>query len=74
MTDWLHITRGDAPLVVAFPHTGTDIPDAIAERFWSIWLARKDADWWIDRLYDFATELGATTIRTTISRGDRREP
>jgi N-formylglutamate deformylase len=68
MTDWLHITRGDAPLVVAFPHTGTDIPNAIAERFRSTWLARKDADWWIDRLYDFATELGATTIRTTISR------
>ena len=34
----------------------------------SPWLARKDADWWIDRLYDFATGLGATTVRTMISR------
>ncbi|MEG3122290.1 N-formylglutamate deformylase [Sphingomonas sp. GB1N7] len=68
MTDWLQVKRGDAPLVVAFPHTGTDIPESIAGRFRSPWLARKDADWWIDRLYDFAGELGATTIRTTISR------
>ncbi|KQS05040.1 N-formylglutamate deformylase [Sphingomonas sp. Leaf357] len=68
MTDWLQVSPGDAPLVVAFPHTGTDIPESIASRFRSPWLARKDADWWIDRLYDFAGALGATTVRTTISR------
>lgn len=60
------VHRGEAPLIVAFPHTGTDIPAEIA--FASPWLARKDADWWIDRLYDFAAGLGATTIRTGISR------
>ena len=63
---WLEVHRGEAPLIVAFPHTGTDIPAEIA--FTSPWLARKDADWWIDRLYDFAAGLGATMIRTTISR------
>jgi formiminoglutamase len=36
--------------------------------FASHWLARKDADWWVDKLYDFAPELGATIIRTAISR------
>jgi len=66
--DWLQIHRGEAPLVVAFPHTGTDLPDMLVPRFVSPWLARKDADWWIDRLYDFARDLGATTVRTTISR------
>ncbi|NVL67892.1 N-formylglutamate amidohydrolase, partial [Escherichia coli] len=30
--------------------------------------AQRDADWWIDRLYAFARDLGATTVRTTISR------
>lgn len=65
---WLEIHRGAAPLVVSFPHTGTDIPPDIEARLVSPWLARKDADWWIDRLYDFATGLGATTIRTRISR------
>lgn len=34
----------------------------------SAWLARRDADWWIDRLYDFGAALGATVVRTTISR------
>lgn len=68
MTDWLHIHRGEAPLVVSFPHTGTDIPADIEAQLSSAWLARKDADWWIDRLYDFAPSLGATTVRTAISR------
>lgn len=68
MTDWLEIHRGDAPLVVSFPHTGTELPTFVAARLISPWLARKDADWWIEKLYDFAPSLGATTIRTGISR------
>jgi len=68
MTDWLEIHRGEATLIVTFPHTGTEIPPDVEERMVSPWLARKDADWWIDNLYDFAAELGATTIRTRISR------
>lgn len=66
--DWLEVHRGDGPLVVSFPHTGTDIPPELEPRFVSPWLARKDADWWIDRLYDFAKDLGATTVRTRVSR------
>jgi N-formylglutamate deformylase len=68
MTDWLQIHRGDAPLVVSFPHTGTELPTSVAARLISPWLARKDADWWIEKLYDFAPSLGATTIRTAMSR------
>lgn len=67
MTDWLDIGRGEAPLVVAFPHTGTALADT-AGAFRSEWIARRDADWWVDRLYDFAGGLGATTVRTAISR------
>jgi len=65
---WLEIHRGDAPLVVSFPHTGTDLPAEVERQLVSPWLARKDADWWIHQLYDFAAELGATTVRTAISR------
>lgn len=65
---WLAVQRGEAPLVVSFPHTGTEIPAHIEAPLVSPWLARKDADWWIDRLYDFAAGLGATTVRTAISR------
>jgi len=66
--DWLAVHHGNAPLVVSFPHTGTEIPDKIESQLVSPWLARKDTDFWVDVLYDFAHELGATTIRTSLSR------
>jgi N-formylglutamate deformylase len=65
---WLEVQRGSAPLVVSFPHTGTDIPAEIEARLASPWLGRKDTDWHVERLYDFAAGLGATTIRTRVSR------
>jgi N-formylglutamate deformylase len=66
--DWLTVRRGKAPLVVSLPHTGTVIPPAFQTGLVSLWLARKDADWWIDQLYDFAVDLDATIIHTAISR------
>jgi formiminoglutamase len=66
--EWLSVHHGDAPLVVSFPHTGTEIPEAIEANLVSSWLARKDADYWVDVLYDFAHSLGATTLRTSLSR------
>ncbi len=65
---WLDVARGNGPVIVCFPHTGTDIPADIEDRLVSPWFGRKDADWWIDRLYDFASSLGVTTVRTTMSR------
>lgn len=67
MSDWLHIHRGEAPLVVTFPHGGTGL-GGIEPRFVSPWLARRDADWWIAELYDFARDMGATMIATEVSR------
>ena len=70
MTDvpWLTVTRRDAPLLVSFPHTGTDLPPEIETRLVSSHRGRKDADWWIDRLYAFADGFGATTVHTAMSR------
>jgi formiminoglutamase len=65
---WLAVHHGDAPLIVSFPPTCTEIPPDIESRLASPWLARKDADYWVDVLYDFAHEMGATTIRTALSR------
>ncbi|MET4678827.1 N-formylglutamate deformylase [Stenotrophomonas rhizophila] len=66
--DWLQIHRGDVPLIVSFPHTGTELPEALASQFLSPWLARRDADWWVHELYAFAQQMGATTVRTAVSR------
>ena len=66
--NWLEIHEGQAPLILSLPHTGTMIPDEYAPQLVSPWLSRKDADWWIETLYNFASALDATIIRTTVSR------
>ena len=64
----LTVHRGEAPLVLTIPHAGAYLPEELRGRFVSEWLANKDADWWIDRLYAFGPDLGATVIRTSLSR------
>ena len=66
--EWLAVHHGNVPLIVSLPHTGTEIPPDIESQLVSPWLARKDADHWVDVLYDFAHGMGATTIRTSLSR------
>jgi formiminoglutamase len=68
LTSWLAVNERDAPLIVAFPHTGTDVPADVERDLVSSKLACRDTDWWVDRLYDFVAALGATTVRTAISR------
>jgi N-formylglutamate deformylase len=65
---WLTVRRGTAPLLLSVPHAGLDIPPDFDQGLVSSWLARRDADFWVDKLYDFASELGASTVRTSISR------
>jgi len=65
---WLSVRQGSAPLLLCMPHTGTAIPPEIEARLVSPWLARKDTDWSIERLYAFASELGASLVCTSISR------
>jgi N-formylglutamate deformylase len=65
---FLKIRHGSAPLILSIPHAGTEIPDALQPALRSLWLARKDADWWLPELYAFAEKLDATIIRTDISR------
>ena len=66
--EWLVVERGEAPLVLSVPHAGQRLPDAIESRVVSGWLARKDTDWYVDELYSFAREAGATVVRTLVSR------
>jgi formiminoglutamase len=66
--DWLTVSRGEAPLIVSIPHAGIEIPSEIEARLVSRERARVDADWWVDRLYGFAEAMGATVVRTAVSR------
>jgi formiminoglutamase len=65
---WLKIHRGKSRLIVSIPHAGTEIPELFQPALRSLWLARKDADWWLHELYDFSAAFDATIISTDISR------
>jgi N-formylglutamate deformylase len=64
---WLTIERRDAPLILSIPHAGVGLLH-YGSQFASEWLARRDADWHLAELYDFAAGLGATILRTSLSR------
>lgn len=45
------VTRGDSPLVLAFPHTGTYVPEDIRARLNDEGRLLRDTDWHINALY-----------------------
>ncbi|HWI10617.1 MAG TPA: N-formylglutamate amidohydrolase, partial [Burkholderiaceae bacterium] len=61
-------TPGTAPLLVSFPHAGTEIPDAIAARMTQEALQRADVDWHLPQLYAFVRAMGASTIAARFAR------
>lgn len=63
----IEITRGDSPLVLGLPHTGTDIPDDCLARLNNTGRAIADTDWHIDQLYAGLVN-GVTSVRTTVHR------
>src|ERR1700749_2355192 len=65
---WLQVTQGTGPLVLSIPHSGTQIPHSLQDGLVSPFLATCDTDWWVERLYDFGAQLGATIVRTEVSR------
>ena len=70
---WLVVERREAPLIVCIPHAGVDLL-GFEPAFVDPWLARKDADWRLDKLYDFIAPLGATLVRTrTLALDHRRQ-
>jgi N-formylglutamate deformylase len=60
--------RGSAPLLVSVPHAASLIPEALRPDFVERALAAEDTDWFVDRLYAFARELGASLIVPRYSR------
>jgi len=62
------LDRRDGPLLISAPHVGTYLPDELAARLTPPGRAVVDTDWYADRLYPFAAELGATVLRASWSR------
>jgi len=59
--------QGTSPIILGFPHTGTDVPPAIWERLNDNGRILADTDWHIHHLYDgLLPEV--TTVRATFHR------
>lgn len=63
----IEVTRGNSPIVLGLPHSGTDVPLDIWESLNDRGRALADTDWHIDRLYsDLGLDL--TRVRTPVHR------
>ncbi len=62
------LRRGHSPLLISFPHVGTELPTDQQARYTDRALATEDTDWFLDRLYAFAADRGATLIVPRFSR------
>jgi N-formylglutamate deformylase len=61
-------TPGTVPLLVSFPHAGTEIPPEIAARMTPEALQLADVDWHLPQLYAFVRAMGASTIAARFAR------
>lgn len=60
--------RGRSPLLISVPHAGTEVPKEIMSRLSAAGRTLGDTDWQVDRLYDFAADLGVSLLVATHSR------
>ena len=63
----VEVARGSSPVILAFPHTGTDVPADIRARLNDNGRMLADTDWHIHELYAGLLD-DATTVRATFHR------
>ncbi|WP_159946089.1 N-formylglutamate deformylase [Rhizobium sp. 18065] len=61
------VTQGNSPVILAFPHTGTEVPPAIWSRLNDNGRMLADTDWHIHQLYAGLLP-NVTTVRATFHR------
>ena len=59
---------GTTPLLISIPHAGTSIPDEVRLSMCDEVDKLRDTDWYVDRLYHFAEDMGASLVKSDISR------
>ncbi len=67
-SDIYTLHQGNSPLLISCPHVGTQIPADQQARYTARALQAEDTDWFLDRLYGFAVERGATLLVPRHSR------
>ena len=61
------VTQGAGPVILAIPHTGTEVEPATLSRLNAEGRRLRDTDWHVERLYA-SLIAGATTVRATFHR------
>lgn len=62
-------TSSEVPILLSVPHCGTSFPDELSNQYKpELMGSPDDTDWFVDRLYDFAMDLGITMIAAVNSR------
>ena len=59
---------GHTPLLLSVPHSGTYLPPDISVRLKPSALNTQDTDWYVDRLYAWAKDLGVSMLVANYSR------
>ncbi|MFQ5568096.1 MAG: N-formylglutamate deformylase [Rhodothermales bacterium] len=59
---------GERAVLVSMPHVGLEVPEEIRSRFTEEAHLLPDTDWHLDRLYDWAHDLGIGVLAATHSR------
>ncbi len=62
------LTRGESPLLISLPHTGTHMPADLRGRYTAHALTLEDTDWHLDQLYAFAQARGVGLLVPQVSR------
>ena len=68
MTKIFDLQHGQLPILVSMPHNGTAIPQDIQNDMHPYALRVIDTDWYLDKLYSFANDLGCSIISPHYSR------
>lgn len=63
----VEIKRGNGPIILGMPHTGTFVPDDVKDKLNPRGQKLTDTDWHIDKLYDGLIDH-VTIVRATFSR------
>lgn len=62
------LIQGTTPLLISMPHIGTFLPPDVKSRMTDAAIKLPDTDWYVDKLYWFAVEMGASLLMPTHSR------
>ena len=68
MPESFEFHQGGSPLLLSFPHDGTDFPSDLVGRLTRAGKSNNDCDWLIGALYNFINDMDVSFIKPRFSR------